>query len=131
MTSLLLRADTGMQGHLQASTSLPGTYANHQGSMILSSGNKNPETITGPVSLCGPVGKLILCQCSAEGCEEGQLPIGLCPSLPMMPLPPRMQCCPPMYVMYCSQQKRSMANRRAGGLNNSLLSQSSKMSPGL
>uniref|UniRef100_A0A8W8KBT4 Uncharacterized protein n=1 Tax=Magallana gigas TaxID=29159 RepID=A0A8W8KBT4_MAGGI len=85
----------------------------------------------GPVSLCGPVGKLILCQCSAEGCEEGQLPIGLCPSLPMMPLPPRMQCCPPMYVMYCSQQKRSMANRRAGGLNNSLVSQSSKMSPGL
>lgn len=40
-----LKADTGMQGHLQASTSLPSTYANHQGSKILSSGNKNPETI--------------------------------------------------------------------------------------
>lgn len=92
---------------------------------------KSHQYSAGPVSLCGPVGKLILCQCSAEGCEEGQLPIGLCPSLPMMPLPPRMQCCPPMYVMYCSQQKRSMANRRVGGLNNSLLSQSSKMSPGL
>lgn len=34
-----------MQGHPQASTSLPSTYANHQGSKILSSGNKNPETI--------------------------------------------------------------------------------------
>ncbi|XP_061162232.1 uncharacterized protein LOC133171488 [Saccostrea echinata] len=75
----------------------------------------NPSTMS---AICGKVGKLIMCQCTtiADGCEEGHIPMGICPMLPMIPMLPKIQCCPPMYAMICSKyQQRSNTNHTHAG----------------
>ncbi|XP_062591759.1 uncharacterized protein LOC134253262 [Saccostrea cucullata] len=75
----------------------------------------NPSTMN---AICGKLGKLIMCQCTtiADGCEEGHIPMGICPMLPMLPMLPKIQCCPPMYAMICSKhQQRSSSNHTHAG----------------
>lgn len=70
--------------------------------------------------MCGKIGKFIMCQCMADGCEEGLVPTGLCPMLPMMPMLPKMQCCPIQYLMFCLQIQNRKSYQARGG--NSLTS---------